>query len=76
MPRAVSESCKSDASPESRRELAAKRVLLGHLGVPIIQLLKGPSNFLYLRVCLHLLFQGDERKHILWVKKKKRKKLP
>lgn len=62
MPHAVSESCKSNASPEPRRELAAKGVLLGHIGAAIMQLLKGPSNFLYLRVCLHLLFQRDERK--------------
>lgn len=76
IPHAVSESCKRNVSPESRRELAGKEVLLRHIGTAIIQLLRAPSNFLYLRVHLHWLFQGDEGKliHTLSWKKRKKKK--
>lgn len=74
IPHAVSESCKRNVSPESRRELAGKGVLLRHIGTAIIQLLRAPSNFLYLRVHLHWLFQGDEGKLIHTLSWKKRKK--
>lgn len=77
IPHAVSESCKRNVSPESRRELAGKGVLLRHTGTAIIQLLRAPSNFLYLRVHLCWLYQGDEGNLVmLWAEKKpKRQKL-